>query len=81
MEEGRKEAARGRVTQVGVRCCTKEDGRNNAREINSRDAVTGNRHIQYREIQIGEEMEERERERGNYDQIKQEIRGRRRSVY
>lgn len=64
MEEGRKEAARGRVTQVGVRCCTKEDGRNNAREINSRDAVTGNRHIQYREIQIGEEMEERERGRG-----------------
>lgn len=47
-------------TQVGGRCYTKESGRNNVREINARDAVTGygeqkrhgNRHTYYAEIEI-----------------------------
>ena len=43
---GRKEWKRGRgrqreSAQVGGRCYTKESGRNNVREINSRDAITG----------------------------------------
>lgn len=58
---------------MGGRCYTKESSKNNVREINSRDAVTGYRtqrrqgktHIQYREteIEIGKEREEEKSQR------------------
>lgn len=36
-----KEGGERESTQVGGRCYTKESSRNNVREINARDAVTG----------------------------------------
>lgn len=56
-------------TQVGGRCYTKESSRNNVREINSRDAVTGYRGgrgtdtHKYRETEI-EIGSDRQREGG-----------------